>query len=81
MSDPSSAETFPRDICVVGAGHWGRNLVRNFHALGVLRTVCDANEDTLARGLEMAPGAVGARNLSEVLQDPRVQGVVIASPA
>ena len=23
-------------VCVVGAGYWGKNLVRNFHSLGAL---------------------------------------------
>ena len=28
-------------IAVIGAGYWGKNLVRNFHQLGVLKTICD----------------------------------------
>src|SRR5947209_3433117 len=31
------------NVAVVGAGYWGKNLVRNFHDLGVLALVCDAN--------------------------------------
>jgi hypothetical protein len=29
------------EIACVGAGHWGRNVIRNFHDLGVLFYVCD----------------------------------------
>jgi len=28
------------NIAVIGAGYWGKNLVRNFHQLGVLKTIC-----------------------------------------
>ena len=28
-------------LAVIGAGYWGKNLVRNFHQLGVLKTICD----------------------------------------
>ena len=30
-------------IAVIGCGHWGKNLVRNFSDLGVLKYVCDSN--------------------------------------
>ena len=34
-------------IAVIGAGGWGKNLIRNLHDLGVLATVCDLDEKTL----------------------------------
>ena len=37
---------FPK-IAVIGNGYWGRNLVRNFHALGVLKCVCDSRPEAL----------------------------------
>jgi len=30
-------------IAVVGAGAWGKNLIRNFDELGVLTTICEIN--------------------------------------
>ena len=30
-----------RTVAVVGAGYWGKNLVRNFDAIGVLAAICD----------------------------------------
>lgn len=30
-------------VAVVGVGFWGKNLARNFHELGALHTICDAN--------------------------------------
>jgi UDP-2-acetamido-3-amino-2,3-dideoxy-glucuronate N-acetyltransferase len=28
-------------VAVAGVGYWGKNLVRNFHDLGVLIALCD----------------------------------------
>jgi UDP-2-acetamido-3-amino-2,3-dideoxy-glucuronate N-acetyltransferase len=70
-----------RDLCVVGAGQWGRNLVRNFHALGALRMVCDVSQENLAAACEIAPGVETCSDLTEVLRNPRIRGVVVASPA
>ncbi|RPJ09991.1 MAG: gfo/Idh/MocA family oxidoreductase, partial [Deltaproteobacteria bacterium] len=28
-------------LAVIGSGYWGKNLVRNFHNLGVLKLICD----------------------------------------
>jgi len=38
-------------VAVIGIGYWGKNLVRNFHTLGVLKLVCDKNE-TLFGGIK-----------------------------
>jgi UDP-2-acetamido-3-amino-2,3-dideoxy-glucuronate N-acetyltransferase len=64
---------------VVGAGHWGRNLVRNFRELGVLRAVCDPDDCALAPAR-----ALGVRtylSFDALLADPEIDAVAIASPA
>ncbi len=35
-------------VAVIGAGYWGKNLVRVFHQLNALACVCDKNEQVLA---------------------------------
>ena len=64
-----------------GGGYWGKNLVRNFHALGSLRTICDKDRDTLEGLLAAYPDAIGVQSLEEVLNDPELRGVAIATPA
>jgi predicted dehydrogenase len=70
-------------VAVIGAGYWGPNLVRNF--LGCddtwLWSVCDLD---LARARKV----VGKRSsievtdrVDEVLADPRIEAVAIATPA
>ena len=39
----------PSDLALIGAGYWGKNLARNFHQLGVLRLLCDADDEALGR--------------------------------
>lgn len=68
-------------VAVVGAGSWGRHLVRNYADLGVLRVVCDLEEAALARAAGLCPGARTTRDFESVLRDPEVRGVVIALPA
>ena len=104
-------------IAVIGAGYWGKNLVRNFHQLGVLKTICDgaqpireemaktyptysltldgrgkkpdmpASQRESASSLTLDGGGQGGGegmitpNLSDVLEDPAITGVVIAAPA
>ncbi len=68
-------------IAIVGTGYWGKNLVRNFHSLGALHTICDTNIDTLQRFTEKYPDVHTATSFSEVLAHPDIRGVVIATPA
>ena len=37
------------NVCVTGCGHWGKNLARNFHEIGHLYALCEANENLLGR--------------------------------
>ncbi len=68
-------------LAVVGAGYWGTNLVRVFHQLGVLGTICDSNTETLARFRENYPGVRTETSYDALLEDPSLDAVVIATPA
>jgi UDP-2-acetamido-3-amino-2,3-dideoxy-glucuronate N-acetyltransferase len=68
-------------VAVIGAGYWGKNLVRNFYQLGALDTVCDASVEALSRLEESYPQARKAISVGEVLRDPRLHAVAIATPA
>ncbi len=68
------------NVAVVGSGYWGRNLVRNFHELGVLDIVCDTQQKELDQAKQKY-GVRTAKALDEVIADPTVDAVVIAAPA
>ena len=68
-------------VAVIGCGYWGKNLVRNFHALGALDMVCDPFETgrTLAR--ELVAGIEVVENVESVLRSEAISAVAIATPA
>jgi UDP-2-acetamido-3-amino-2,3-dideoxy-glucuronate N-acetyltransferase len=68
-------------IAVIGTGYWGKNLVRNFHNLGALHTVCDVNPDTLDNFMTNYPDVNGVSSYSEILTNKDIKGVVISTPA
>ncbi len=70
-----------KNIACIGAGYWGKNLVRNFSSLGVLHTICDLDGETLKKFKETYPEVLLKTNIKEVLKDSAIQGVVIATPA
>jgi len=67
-------------IAVVGCGYWGKNLVRNFNALGELRMICDATPSGRILAEELAPNAEIVSDFQNVLVSD-VRGVAIATPA
>ena len=71
----------PRDLALIGAGYWGKNLARNFNTLGTLRTLCDASPQTLA-GYGAEYGEVRkTADVEAVWRDPAITKVAIAAPA
>ena len=68
-------------VAVVGCGYWGKNLVRNFAQLGVLRLICDSNEKSLQAQKALFPQAEVTESYSDVLSDPQIKAVVLATPA
>ena len=69
-------------VAVVGLGYWGPNLLRVLYEMeGVkVKAVCDLDADRLARFARRYPSVGATRNYEEVLRDPDIDGVVIATP-
>lgn len=65
-------------IGIVGCGYWGKNLVRNFHELGVLAAVCDSDSALATENAEKY--GVPCVSFSDLLTMP-LDGVVVATPA
>ncbi len=68
-------------VAVVGCGYWGRNLVRVFNQLGVLRAVCEPGGPGAAQARQIAPAVSVVAEFDAILKDPEVEAVVIATPA
>src|ERR1019366_2262122 len=69
------------NICLVGCGHWGKNLIRNFWTMGHLKAVCDSNTDSLKAIASQYPGISTFGTLAEALADSELDSFVLASPA
>lgn len=70
-----------RDLALIGAGHWGKNLARSFDALGALALICDSSESALAAQQKLYPAARTTTSYEQALSDPAITKVAIASPA
>lgn len=68
-------------VAVLGCGYWGKNLVRNFNQLGALAAVCDPSILGRQTAAQIAPGLPILEAFENVLEDPSIEGVAIATPA
>ncbi|MEE9556919.1 MAG: Gfo/Idh/MocA family oxidoreductase [Candidatus Adiutricales bacterium] len=68
-------------VAVVGTGYWGKNLVRNFNNLGALAAVCDTDPGILKRFSDEYPKTAAVSSLVEILENPEINAVAVATPA
>ncbi len=68
-------------VGVVGLGYWGPNLARNFDRLpeAELRWICDAAQERRERWAPSFTGARATGELDELLGDPSLDAVVLAT--
>ena len=67
-------------VAVIGCGHWGKNLVRNFHRLGVLGSIVDATAAGRAAAAALAPEAEISDDFEAILRSD-LSAIVLATPA
>ena len=72
----------PIRLAIVGAGHWGPNLIRNFdnRPISLVRAVCDLDRARLDQVAARFPHVPVTERFDELLADPEVDAVVIATP-
>lgn len=67
------------NIAVVGCGYWGKNLVRNFHELGVLKMICDPDSNLTKEFSKKYD--VKSGTFEDILNNANIDAVAIAAPA
>jgi len=67
-------------IGVAGLGYWGPNLARNFDELAELTWLCDIDPALLERFGRRHPQARLTGSFDDLLADPALEAVVIATP-
>ena len=66
---------------LIGGGYWGKNLIREYHSLGVLDTICDINETQLQTYKKKYENIKTTTNWDSVLENKEITAVCIALPA
>jgi predicted dehydrogenase len=69
----------PVRVGVVGLGYWGPNLARNFARVGELAWACDLSDENRAKYEPLYPGARFTADYDEMLADPTLEAVAIAT--
>ena len=69
------------NIAIIGVGYWGKNLVRVFSQLGVLKTVCDLDKKVLKKRKKEYPNLETTIDFSKIFKNKDIKGIVIATPA
>jgi predicted dehydrogenase len=69
-------------VAVVGCGYWGPNLIRNFVTCPASRVVvlCDQDRTRLEKSSTFCPAAALVQDFQQVLANPDVEAVSIATP-
>ena len=68
-------------VGLVGLGYWGLNLARSFDALTELRWLCDISPEALDHFGTRYPQARTTTEYDEMLSDPELEAVVVATLA
>jgi predicted dehydrogenase len=72
----------PVNTAVVGCGYWGPNLIRNLRSLPGCRlvAVCDRDAKRLAHMKALYPEVATTAEYQDLVQDPALEAIVIATP-
>lgn len=72
----------PIRVGLVGCGYWGPNLIRNFASCPAteMAVVCDRDPARLRMATQTCPGLRTATDFRQLLEDPTIGAVVIATP-
>ena len=70
-------------VGLIGVGGWGNNLARNYFQIpdANLRYVCDLDSARLDNVLRQYPGTQVTKNYQDLLDDPELQAIVVATTA
>ena len=70
-----------KNVCVVGAGYWGRNHIRTLYELGSLGGIVESNIEVLERFKKLYPDVLTYDKLDDALDNSDFLGFTVATPA
>lgn len=69
-----------KNICVVGAGYWGKNHIRTLNRLNALKGIVELDCNILKTSIDKYPDVNGHSNIESALNED-YDGFIIATPA
>lgn len=69
------------NLGLIGGGYWGKNLIREFNACGVLHTICEINESVNKLYAEQYPSINITTQWTDILTNTDITAVCISLPA
>lgn len=70
-----------KNVCVVGAGYWGKNHIRTLYELGALGGVVDLDQSALENFKKTYPAVKCFLSINKALKDSQFLGFTVATPA
>lgn len=70
-----------KNIALIGAGYWGKNLLRVFNELKTVKRICDIDPEIIKIRKKEYPKIEMSDSLKDILNDKEITAVVIAVPA
>ncbi|MCL2504002.1 MAG: Gfo/Idh/MocA family oxidoreductase [Coriobacteriia bacterium] len=69
-------------VALVGYGYWGPNLLRNYMEIpeATVKWVCDCDASKQAKAKSSYPSVAVTEDYSDILRDPEVDAVLVATP-
>jgi predicted dehydrogenase len=79
---PAELQHEPTRVGVVGLGYWGPNIIRNLNELeqAEVRWICDLDQARLDLLTRRYPAVRSTRSFDDLLADPELDAVAIATP-
>ena len=66
---------------LIGGGYWGKNLIRTFNKIDVLKTICEIDENLIKKYNEDYPNIITTNSYDEMLNDQTITMICISLPA
>jgi UDP-2-acetamido-3-amino-2,3-dideoxy-glucuronate N-acetyltransferase len=69
------------NICIIGAGYWGKNHIRTLNELGLLGGIVESDSTVLKHFSDQYPEVYTNENIDYALQNKKLDGFIVSTPA
>ena len=70
-----------KEFAVIGAGYWGKNIIKCLYGLGVLHTVCDTDKNTISDIKNKYAAVNFSESPDDILGNKDIKAVAISTPS